>query len=575
MGTGAPCIPDVAERAGVRLGSYHRSSWRWLRILVIASVVLATVARPDPALGQEPGRATLTVLRGTVAVMRKDGTSVQPARTGLVMDVGDRVATVGRAGALITFFVGTEIEMGADTTLVLKELSGPRTTGNLVRGNSIGTDLTGTIAIPNGSIPFASGGIRIESLATGNTIGGTTGVTVGGPCTGACNLISGNGNTGLLMVDANTAQGNYIGTDVTGLNALPNLAGVILSEAAILGGNTPAARNIVSGNERDGVLARGTGFVIQGNYIGVNTQGHLLGNGIVSGTGHGIHIPSGSPSENGLIGGMSSGEGNTISGNRQQGIFIEAPANPNPSVRIFGNIIGLDPGAVVIKANQAGGIGVMAGSSGNVIGAPGSRNIISGNNGNGITLAAATTVRGNTIGPDQFGSDLANTGHGISISANDSTIGGAAAGQGNVLGFNGGVGIVVDCSPPPSCERNTFRANQVFQNHFGAIFIGGPDPNIQNGVTAPTLNSATASHTVNVTRAGCVPTCTVEAFDNFSTAVNDPMDQARTPLGTGTLTGPTGNVTVSGVIVAGHRITVTVTLSSGDTSAVSNVVTAT
>lgn len=57
-------------------------------------------------------------------------------------------------------------------------------------------------------------------------------------------------------------------------------------------------------------------------------------------------------------------------------VVLATVARPDPA-------LGLDPGAVVVKVNNGGGIGVMAGSSGTVIGAPGARNIISGNNGNG------------------------------------------------------------------------------------------------------------------------------------------------------------------------------------------------
>src|SRR5207245_6428922 len=83
------------------------------------------------------------------------------------------------------------------------------TTGNLVQGNYVGTDITGTKALPNGD------GILIEQTSN-NTIGGST--------AGSGNLISGNGLYGVALPDAtgNQVQGNFIGTDVTGTNPIPN-----------------------------------------------------------------------------------------------------------------------------------------------------------------------------------------------------------------------------------------------------------------------------------------------------------------------------------------------------------------
>ena len=84
--------------------------------------MLATAYQAGIVLGQVDEGATLTVLRGTVALMRTDGSAVQPAPSGTVVHAGDRIATVGPAGALVTFFVGTEIELGSDTTIAVQEV---------------------------------------------------------------------------------------------------------------------------------------------------------------------------------------------------------------------------------------------------------------------------------------------------------------------------------------------------------------------------------------------------------------------------------------------------------------------
>ena len=130
-------------------------------------------------------------------------------------------------------------------------------------GNYIGTDVSGTFAVPNAvglSVNFAN--------------------TVGGTAPGSGNLISGNTNLGLGLGAGALAQGNFIGTDWSGLHALGNGTGVFMGDHATLGGTTSAARNIVSGNLTDGVLVADGGNVVQGNYIGTDITGTAaLGNG--------------------------------------------------------------------------------------------------------------------------------------------------------------------------------------------------------------------------------------------------------------------------------------------------------
>jgi hypothetical protein len=66
--------------------------------------------------------------------------------------------------------------------------------GNTVRGNFIGTDRTGTAPLANHS----TAGVHVNGPSN-TTIGGTSGTTPGGPCTGACNLISGGTGGGVAV----------------------------------------------------------------------------------------------------------------------------------------------------------------------------------------------------------------------------------------------------------------------------------------------------------------------------------------------------------------------------------------
>jgi hypothetical protein len=65
----------------------------------------------------------MTVLRGQVAVVQGDGSAVQPAPSGTIVHVGDEIRTLNQSGALITFFVGTEIELGDETSLLVERIS--------------------------------------------------------------------------------------------------------------------------------------------------------------------------------------------------------------------------------------------------------------------------------------------------------------------------------------------------------------------------------------------------------------------------------------------------------------------
>jgi hypothetical protein len=81
-------------------------------------------------------------------------------------------------------------------------------------------------------------------------------------------------------------QGNLIGTDVTGKQAIPNGVGMVLRSNATVGGTVPEARNTISGNTNVGIYIPDNSFVIgernviQGNFIGPDITGTSdLGNG--------------------------------------------------------------------------------------------------------------------------------------------------------------------------------------------------------------------------------------------------------------------------------------------------------
>ncbi len=133
-------------------------------------------------------------------------------------------------------------------------------TGNLVRGNRIGTNVAGTAAIPNFK------GVLVANAASN---------VIGGPAAGDRNLISGNETYGIEFRNANNsrASGNYVGTDVTGTLDLGNkLHGiVVIASNDTIGGTTLAHGNWIAFNGRTGVFdSTGTNNLVRFNKLWEN-----------------------------------------------------------------------------------------------------------------------------------------------------------------------------------------------------------------------------------------------------------------------------------------------------------------
>ncbi len=141
---------------------------------------------------------------------------------------------------------------------------------NVIEGNFIGTDASGTLARGNS-------GIAVE-LRNPNSFGNL----IGGSQPGQGNVISaatgpGTGNHGIALFSTffNQVQGNLIGTDVTGTNALGNLGcGIYVTNGAsanLIGGTNGGAGNMIACNNQQGAWIRdGTDNAILGNSIFAN-----------------------------------------------------------------------------------------------------------------------------------------------------------------------------------------------------------------------------------------------------------------------------------------------------------------
>ncbi len=300
----------------------------------------------------------------------------------------------------------------------------------------------------------------------------------------------------LVFADNTTIQGNFLGTNAggTALGGGSNY-GVYAGAANVLvGGTTPAQRNVIAGNTAAINVQSLSGFspsipsaVIQGNYLGTNASGTaaiLSAYGVVAIAGTGDVLGTVT------IGGTAAGSGNLISGNTLYGIFIQNGGGNGTigAVTIQGNTIGLDVTGTTAIGNGGDAIAVIrnpAATLGAVLiggTTPGARNVIAGSvSGSGIRLNGATssTVQGNLIGTDVTGTLARGNGDGITIqNGGTSLIGGTTAAARNVIAGNLSSGIT-------SSDANvTIQGNYVGTQVDGVTPL--PDGNGEILVFSPT-----------------------------------------------------------------------------------------
>ena len=276
-------------------------------------------------------------------------------------------------------------------------------------------------------------GLDVDGISRGNLGTGvevtcavfnrSTGNMIGGPTPADRNVISGN-RAGISFfptsADHNSVQGNFIGTDATGVLPRGNLfEGVMVQSATniIIGGPAPGARNLICANGTGVSLLGSSGDVVQGNFIGTDVTGHYdLGN-----DGDGIDLQSCTFC---TIGGANAG--NLIANNIRHGVFL---------------------------------------------------------------LGCATNVvQGNWIGADLGGAwPLGNGGDGVYLMGSSATtIGGAFPGAANVIEFNDGAGVNVN-----SGQSNRVSANSIFDNGGPGILLGSAANQSQN---APELTSGMGAY---------------------------------------------------------------------------------
>ena len=417
------------------------------------------------------------VVTGNYVGMTADGISRLPnAATGIGVDgkssgnriggttPGERNVVSGENG------IGVQLlgALNSDGTCV-----GP--SNNVIEGNWLGVNSAGNQPGPYGN---HGEGVMAEVCAHDNVIGGTA--------PGAGNVIAGNKDDGIQIdgvgspangVCNNTVQGNVIGLDPTGIRVIPNTdAGVKVQNGAcntLVGGSTPGAGNVISGNDSDGVYVdrpHTSGTQITGNIIGLGSDGRTpLGN-----QANGVHIFNG---DSGV-----QVTNNIISGNVGSGVLVSDPGSDYTVIK--GNKIGADVSSSVARGNGGYGVWIYNGPrNANV-----TSNVITGNIGAGVAVQTVPNSGVTTLQDRISGNAIrSNGGIGIDllpvpgVNANDGVNNNSQVG-------NSGIDYPVISAVSSNVAKGTAPPGSTVE-----LFAAAPDQTNSNGEGASYLGSAGAA----------------------------------------------------------------------------------
>lgn len=295
----------------------------------------------------------------------------------------------------------------------------------------------------------------------------------------------------LVQRSSNTVTGCFVGSDPDGSNSLGNRGGIdlemFLRSSKVAEFSTKRSRSEVVPPLTDltiGGSDPGARNLVSGN-LEFGVGGNNIADSVVEGNYIGTTRTGMAPLANGsgvifafsssvTIGGSAPGAGNLISGNAGTGIAL----GPSIQMLIRGNFIGTNATGSGAIPNQ-NGIAVAQADESTIGGAAaGEGNIISGNLQDAIRLGNCRNyvVQGNLIGTDSSGSlPIPNLGRGVYIFvfSNGHRIGGQLPGERNVIAFNGGAGVTVGSSASDVSFGDRISGNSIHDNAGLGIDLGG------------------------------------------------------------------------------------------------------
>jgi parallel beta-helix repeat protein len=257
-----------------------------------------------------------STIRGLV--INRFGQGIRILSSGNTM-AGNYIGTTADGTAAAgNSFAGIEVFSASNNTISGNVISANdiaiwSSSGTLIVGNRIGTNAAGTAIVGD------SFNIEEDPGSTGTVIGGTT--------PAARNVIAGRGMT--LLGTGTVVKGNYVGTDISGTVPLAtNFAGIFNQGIGhIIGGVTPAERNVIIGGS-GGAIAfdHGADHIVLGNFIGLAADGAtpLM-------PSYGIAVRN---TSNVIIGGTAPGAGNRMALGGFTGVVVK---DSSTGISIRGN----------------------------------------------------------------------------------------------------------------------------------------------------------------------------------------------------------------------------------------------
>ena len=428
---------------------------------------------------EDPTTSGTLILKNMIGL---DATGTLPlgnATRGIMIWTGAKANTIGNGTLAGRNLIGAN-GIGIDID------HGYGGTGDVIRGNFIGVNAAGAVAIANTSQAIhvdAPGAVQILD----NTIGGssTTGDAIlleysfvaarphvvrgnGIGVNPAQTVAMGHGGNGVRIVNATGATVSY--------NTISNNggAGIVTS-----GGGHTMIWNTIANNGSHGMSVGGSGSTIQNNTVSYNGPNHV-----------GIQVTGGNTlTDNTITNAIQSGQvGISLLGSSNT---VSNADDAMISGGYYGIVIGGSGNTVSGYTISDAYTGVSISGSDNTIGAG---NRIHGNM-IGIAVdstANDTTIRGNFLGVDATGNGAApNYDVSILINGTNTTIGGANAADGNVI--SGGSSYQADGLRIAGGSDTTVRYNKIglgadgttaLGNRYGIIIVGGTTSTIQDNTIA-------------------------------------------------------------------------------------------
>lgn len=307
---------------------------------------------------------------------------------------------------------------GGGDVVIRGDRAGASATGTGIQINSANNRITGLtiVEFPENGI-LITGDIATDNVIENNLIGMEAGIAA---------AALGNGDNGILI--ENGASANIIGPN----NAIGNNCATTIADCAGV--------NIRGLGGAPGLETRQNRVI--GNFIGLNENGNAARPNQLDG----VAVTQGA--RNNRIGG--NGDGNTISGNLQNGVFLTDAIDTTVSFNTIGPNFPNDDGIVVSNASVDSNI---------------MNNTVNNNNGVGIEIrelgTTNNTVRNNTI--------RNNTLDGVNIS-NQAT--NNIIGPNNIIRNNTLNGVLVDAG---GTDNNIVRRNTIQNNGLAGVAVGA-DP---------------------------------------------------------------------------------------------------